>query len=85
MENAFAPRTRCLYGSRMTAEEVKSWPMAQKMRVMEVLWQDLRERFEHAEASPQLQELLDRRRSRVRAGATEILDWDSVKSSIGRA
>lgn len=69
----------------MTTEEVKGWPMAQKMRVMEALWQDLRDRFEHAEASPQLQELLDRRRSRVRDGAAQIRDWDSVKSSIGRA
>ena len=68
----------------MTAEEIKTLPMAQKIQIMEAIWEDLRDRFEHLELPPQLKDLLDQRRAKVRDGSAQLLDWDSVKSSIGR-
>ena len=69
----------------MITEEVKGWPMAQKIQVMEAIWEDLRDRFERVPPSPRVQDLLDRRRDRVREGAALVLDWERVKSTIGRA
>lgn len=68
----------------MTAEDVKALPISQKLQIMEAIWADLRDRFEHLELSPQFKELLDQRRGRVRNGSAQLLDWDSVKSTIGR-
>jgi putative addiction module component (TIGR02574 family) len=68
----------------MTAEEVKALPIEQKIQIMEAIWEDLRERFDRLEISEQLKELLDRRRARVEKGEARLLDWDSVKGTIGR-
>jgi len=52
--------------------------------MMETTWEDLRERIEASELSPQLRELLRERRARVAKGEARLLDWDSVKFAIGR-
>jgi len=36
------------------------------------------------EVSPQQKDLLDRRRTRVQKGEAQLLDWESVKGTIGR-
>ncbi|MBE7504032.1 MAG: addiction module protein [Verrucomicrobiales bacterium] len=69
----------------MTVEEVKKLPVAQKMQIMEAIWEDLRDRFEQAELPDSIKRLLDQRRARARDGSAVLLDWDSVKSGIGRA
>lgn len=69
----------------MTAEEIRTLPMAQKIQIMEAIWEDLRDRFEQSELPQQLKNLLDQRRARVHEGSAKVLDWDTVKSSIGRA
>jgi putative addiction module component (TIGR02574 family) len=68
----------------MTTEEVKALPIEQKIQIMEAIWEDLRERFDRLEISEQLKELLDPRRARVEKGEARLLDWDSVKGTIGR-
>lgn len=68
----------------MTAQEVRTLPTEEKFQIMETLWEDMRERFETAEISPQLRDLLRDRRARVEKGEARLLDWDSVKFSIGR-
>ena len=68
----------------MTAEEVRTLPLAQKIQIMEAIWEDLRDRFEQTELPQRLKDLLDQRRARVREGSAQILDWDTVKSGIGR-
>ena len=68
----------------MTTEEVKALTVERKIQIMEAIWEDFRERFERSEISPQQKELLDRRRARVREGAAKVLDWDSVKGTLGR-
>jgi putative addiction module component (TIGR02574 family) len=69
----------------MTAEEVKALPLTQKIQIMEALWEDLRDRFEQSEVPQRIRDLLDQRRVRVQQGTAKVLDWDAVKSSIGRA
>ena len=69
----------------MTTEEVRRLPIAQKIQIMEAIWEDLRDRFEQSELPQRLKDLLDERRARAREGSTKVLDWDKVKSSIGRA
>lgn len=69
----------------MADEEVKALPLAQKVQIMEALWEDLRDRFEQSEVPQRIRDLLDQRRVRLQQGAAKVLDWDKVKSSIGRA
>jgi len=68
----------------MTAEDVKALPIDRKIEIMEAIWEDFRDRFDRMDVSPQQKDLLDRRRARVREGAAQLLDWESVKGTIGR-
>ncbi len=69
----------------MSVSEIKRLPLREKLQIMEVLWDDLNERFESLEVSPEIRSLLDDRRARVQRGDARLLDWDSVKGTIGRA
>ncbi len=68
----------------MTAEEVKTLPLEQKIQIMEAIWEDLRDRFDRMEIEPEHKQLLDQRRARVREGKAQLRDWDAVKGTIGR-
>ncbi|MGZ8939908.1 MAG: addiction module protein [Limisphaerales bacterium] len=68
----------------MTAEDNKALPLQEKIQIMEVIWADFRERFDHSEISQNQKDLLDRRREGVRDGGIRTLDWDAVKDSIGK-
>jgi len=72
------------YSSSMTTEEIKRLPTEEKFLMMETLWDDLREHYEQAEIPESHQDLLRSRRQRVQSGESKLLDWDDVKSSIGR-
>ncbi|MBI4026990.1 MAG: addiction module protein [Verrucomicrobia bacterium] len=69
----------------MTSAELKELPITEKIQIMEVLWEDLRERFDRMDLPQAHKDLLDQRRSRVEEGTAKLLDWDAVKSTIGRA
>ena len=68
----------------MTAQDVKTLPVEQKIQIMEAIWEDFRDRFERLEVPQQQKDLLDHRRARVREGAAQLLDWESVKGTIGK-
>jgi putative addiction module component (TIGR02574 family) len=72
------------YDSSMTGQDVKELPVQQKLQIMEAIWEDFRDRFDHMEVPQQQKDLLDQRRARVREGVAQLLDWESVKGSIGR-
>ena len=67
----------------MTVEEIKNLSIAQKLQIMEAIWEDFRAQFEKFDSPTQLKELLDQRRARVRDGSAQLLEWDTVKSKIG--
>lgn len=68
----------------MTGQDVKELPVHQKLQIMEAIWEDFRDRFDHLGVPQQQKDLLDQRRARVREGVAQLLDWDSVKGTIGR-
>jgi putative addiction module component (TIGR02574 family) len=68
----------------MTAEDVKALPIDRKIQIMEAIWEDFRDRFERLEVPQEQKDLLDHRRARVRDGAARLLDWESVKGTVGR-
>lgn len=68
----------------MKAEDVKALPLDRKLQIMEAIWEDMRARFESLDIPQWQKDLLDQRRARVRDGTARILDWDSVKATIGR-
>lgn len=76
--------TEQVYRNPMTAEEIKDLPIEEKFLMMETLWNDLREHFEHAEIPVSHKEILISRRKRFDSGESKLLEWDAVKSSIGR-
>ncbi len=67
----------------MTVEEVKALPLNEKIQIMEAIWEDFRDRFESVQISPEQAQILRQRRSRADEGKAKILDWDSVKGTIG--
>ncbi len=69
----------------MSVSEIKRLPLREKLQIMEALWDDLHERFDSSEVSPEVRSLLDDRRARVQRGDARLLEWDSVKGTIGRA
>ena len=68
----------------MTTEEIKRLTTEEKFLIMETLWDDLRDHFETAEIPESHKDLLRSRRQQVLSGESKLLDWDDVKSSIGR-
>jgi len=68
----------------MTVRDIKDLPVQEKLQIMEAIWEDFRDRFDRMEVPRQQKDLLDRRRARVREGAAQLLDWESVKGTIGR-
>lgn len=68
----------------VTVAEVKTMPLVQKFRIMETLWQDLQDHFEAMPVPDEVKSLLDERRARVARGEAVLLDWDEVKSALGR-
>jgi putative addiction module component (TIGR02574 family) len=70
-------------GGVMSIAEVKQLPLAEKLRIMEALWEDLRAQAELVPVPEWHKELLDERRKAVEEGREEIFDWDAIKDSIG--
>jgi hypothetical protein len=70
--------------SDMTVAEAKAMPIGEKFQLMEALWEDMRERFESMPVSDEIKTLLDERRARAARGESKLLDWDNVKSALGR-
>src|SRR5947207_14262022 len=83
-KNGIACLGRTRYRLLMRAEEVKALPVDEKIRIMEAIWEDFRDRFDRMEIPQEQKDLLDERRARVREGKARLLDWDSVKGTVGR-
>jgi putative addiction module component (TIGR02574 family) len=69
----------------MSIAEIQQLPIEEKLRIMEALWEDLRDRFERMQIPDAHKSLLDERRARVQNGTAKLLDWDAVKTTIGTA
>jgi putative addiction module component (TIGR02574 family) len=72
------------YFTGMTPAEIKLLPIDQKFQIMESIWADLHEQIQGMEISQSVKNLLDQRRASVESGESKLLEWDDVKSTIGR-
>jgi putative addiction module component (TIGR02574 family) len=71
------------YGDNiMSIAEVKQLPFAEKLQIMEAIWEDLRAQAERVPVPQWHRDLLDERRKAVEEGREELLDWDSIKDSL---
>ncbi|MFA7235084.1 MAG: addiction module protein [Terrimicrobiaceae bacterium] len=68
----------------MTAQDIKILPTDEKIRIMEAIWEDMREHYEEAPVSQEVMALLRERQARVQSGEVKLLDWDQVKFALGR-
>ncbi len=66
----------------MSIAEVKQLPLAEKLQIMEAIWEDLRARADQVPVPQWHKDVLDARRKAVEDGHEEILDWDSIKDSL---
>jgi putative addiction module component (TIGR02574 family) len=67
----------------MSIAEVRQLPLSEKLQIMEAIWEDLRAQAGQIPVPAWHKELLDERRKAVEEGREEILDWDSIKDSLG--
>jgi hypothetical protein len=66
----------------MSTPEIRQMPRAEKLRLMEQLWDDLR-RDEADLASPARHEgALAETEKRLAAGQEQVLDWDQAKATL---
>ncbi len=68
----------------MSVADIQRLPIAEKLRIMEAIWEDLRHNADQVSVPQWHRDLLDARRKSVEENREEILDWDQVKDSIGR-
>lgn len=68
----------------MTVEDVRALPISQKLQIMEAIWEDLRDQFDGLDVPEELRKFLDHRRARVRDGSAQLLDWEGVKTILGK-
>jgi hypothetical protein len=66
----------------MSIAEVRQLPLAEKLQIMEALWEDLCTQAERIPVPHWHRDLLDERRKAVEEGREELLDWDLIKGSL---
>ena len=66
----------------MSIAEVRQLPLAEKLQIMEAIWEDLRAHVEQVAVPQWHRDLLDERRKAVEEGRERLLDWDSIKDSL---
>ena len=62
--------------------EIKKMTIEEKLRMMELLWDELREDAESIEFPKWHQDTLDLREKAVREGHSQYTDWKKAKSDI---
>jgi hypothetical protein len=67
----------------MSIAEIRQPPLAEKLKIMEAIWEDLRAQAEQVPVPAWHKELLDERRKAVEEGREQVFDWDSIKDSLG--
>jgi putative addiction module component (TIGR02574 family) len=63
--------------------DIKQLSLAEKLQIMEAIWEELRAKAERVPVPQWHKDLLDERRKAVEEGTEEVLDWDSIKDSLG--
>ena len=68
----------------MITDDIKTLSVSEKMRILEFIWGDFREKVEFGDISQEVKDMLDARRERAATGLSRVFEWDAVKYEIGR-
>ncbi|MEO0417018.1 MAG: addiction module protein [Verrucomicrobiota bacterium] len=68
----------------MPVIELENLPTSEKFLLLEAIWDDFRETYEKSGIPEEHKKELDSRLNRFEKGESKVLDWDSVKDSIGK-
>jgi len=66
----------------MSIAEIHRLPLAEKLQIMEAIWEDLRANADQVPVPDWHKEILDTRRKAVKEGREQILDWEDVKKTL---
>jgi putative addiction module component (TIGR02574 family) len=66
----------------MSIAELKKLPLNEKLQIIEVLWEDLRNQEEAVPVPEWHKKILDERLKAVEEGREEILEWDDIKHDL---
>lgn len=66
----------------MSIAELKKLPLSEKLQILEVLWEDLRDCEESVPVPEWHKRILDERLKEVEAGRETIVDWDEIKHDL---
>ena len=66
----------------MTVEAVRKLPRAEKLRLMETLWEELSRSEDELESPAWHAEELTRTEHRLEEGKEQILDWETAKKEL---
>jgi putative addiction module component (TIGR02574 family) len=66
----------------MNIAELKKLPLNEKLQIIEVLWEDLRNQEEAVPVPEWHKKMLDERLKAVEEGREEILEWDDIKHDL---
>ena len=68
----------------MNLSEVRCLPIREKLQILEALWEEFSDRVGDMDVSVAERELLDHRLRRLETGEAEVVDWESVRESLGK-
>ena len=66
----------------ITNQEIQEMPLNEKLRVMEVIWDDLCRSSDKFESPIWHREVLEETKKRVESGQEEMMDWDEAKERL---
>jgi putative addiction module component (TIGR02574 family) len=66
----------------MSIAELKKLLLNEKLQIIEVLWEDLRNQEEAVPVPEWHKKILDERLKAVEEGREEILEWDDIKHDL---
>jgi Putative addiction module component len=69
----------------MIVADIAKLSLREKLQIMEAIWEDLRGRVNAMDVPDEHRRILDERRARIASGEANLLEWDQVKHSLGRA
>jgi hypothetical protein len=66
----------------MTAETIQQMPRSEKLKLMELLWEDLSRADGEFESPAWHERALAETERRLAAGQEQVLDWDTAKKTL---
>jgi len=69
---------------RSVLAEVESWPIDDRLRLLQEVWDRLVNENEDFELTDELQALLDRRLFELETTPEDVISWDEIKSFVRR-